>query len=347
MISLLLTGGTGFIGSHVAVVLAQLGHRIVLFDNLSNSRSDVVDKLARISGQNMPLVVGDVRDTSLLTETLNKYKVSGVIHFAGLKAVGESVANPVDYYANNVQGAVSLLEAMRTTSVRTLVFSSSATVYGHSEYLPLDEDHPIRATNPYGRSKIHVEEILADLVRSDATWRIACLRYFNPVGAHESGLIGEKWNEVPNNLMPYIAQVATGQQPELKVFGNDYPTPDGTGVRDYIHVMDLAEGHVAALNYLHTNTGWQAFNLGTGQGFSVLEVVHAFEKASGREVPYRIEPRRSGDVAECYADAQKAGKLLKWIARRTLHESCASTWLFRIKNDNQSGADIEQAGLNR
>ncbi len=318
------------------MALAQLGHRIVLFDNLSNSSAGVRDKITQISRQDVPLVIGDVRDTGLLAETLKKYSVNGVIHFAGLKAVGESVANPIDYYANNVQGAVSLLEAMQENSIKTLVFSSSATVYGHPEYLPLDEDHPIRATNPYGRSKIYVEEMLADLVQSDSAWRITCLRYFNPVGAHESGLIGERSNDVPSNLMPYIAQVAAGRQPELKVFGNDYPTPDGTGVRDYIHVMDLAEGHVAALNYLQTHAGWHAFNLGTGRGLSVLELVHAFEKASGRQVPYRIEQRRGGDVAECYADAQKAGKLLKWAARRTLHESCVSTWQFRTMNDTQT-----------
>jgi UDP-glucose 4-epimerase len=329
--NILLTGGTGYIGSHTAVVLAQAGHRVVLYDNLSNSRADVVDRLARIIGQPPVFVEGDIRDTGLLTRTLQTHAVDAVIHFAGLKAVGESVSHPLDYYANNVQGTISLLQSMVAVGLRTLVFSSSATVYGQPQYLPLDEDHPTSATNPYGRSKLHIEEMLADVARSDGGWRIACLRYFNPVGAHESALIGEDARDTPNNLMPFVAQVAAGQRPVLQVYGNDYPTPDGTGVRDYIHVMDLAEGHLAALRYLAAHPGWQAINLGTGQGSSVLEMVRAFEQASGRSVPYRVVPRRPGDVAVCYAKADKAASLLGWTARRSLAEMCRSTWQFQSR----------------
>lgn len=325
----LLTGGTGYIGSHTAVVLSQLGHEVVLYDNLSNSRDAVLKTLAKITGRHFPLVRGDVRDTELLRNALASYGIDTVIHFAGLKAVGESVVKPIDYYANNVQGTISLLQAMQAQQVKTLVFSSSATVYGQPQYLPLDENHPTGATNPYGRSKLHIEEMLSDAASSDADWRIASLRYFNPVGAHESGLIGEDSNGVPNNLMPYIAEVAAGQRSELRVFGNDYPTPDGTGVRDYIHVMDLAEGHAAALNFLNHASGWHAINLGTGKGCSVLEMVRAFEKASSRKVPYTVHARRIGDVAACYANPTKAAELLNWKAKRTVDEMCASTWQFQ------------------
>ena len=327
--NILLTGGAGYISSHTAVVLSQLGHQVVLYDNLSNSSDAVLEKLAQITSQCMHFVKGDVRDTELLRNALASHGIDAVIHFAGLKAVGESVERPVDYYANNVQGTISLLQAMQLEKIKTLVFSSSATVYGEPEYLPLDENHPTSATNPYGRSKLHIEEILNDVAKSDHQWRIVCLRYFNPVGAHESGLIGENPNGVPNNLMPYIAQVAAGQRPELSVFGGDYPTPDGTGVRDYIHVMDLAEGHAAALNFLTETTGWHAINLGTGKGCSVLEMVDAFEKASCRKVPYAVVARRAGDVAACYADPKKAGELLNWTANRSLEEMCASSWRFQ------------------
>lgn len=327
--NILLTGGTGYIGSHTAVVLSQLGHKVVLFDNLSNSNETVLERLAQITNQLFPFVNGDVRDTNLLKNTLASHRIDAVIHFAGLKAVGESVAKPVDYYANNVQGTISLLQAMQAQHIKTLVFSSSATVYGQPQYLPLDESHPTSATNPYGRSKLHIEEILYDLATSDPEWRIACLRYFNPVGAHESGLIGENPNGVPNNLMPYIAQVAAGLRTELSIFGNDYPTPDGTGVRDYIHVMDLAEGHAAALTFLTQTAGWHAINLGTGKGYSVLEMVQAFEKASGHQVPCQIVARRAGDVAACYADPKKASELLNWGVTRTLNDMCASTWRFQ------------------
>ncbi len=327
--NILLTGGTGYIGSHTAVVLMQSGHQVILLDNLANSSDEVPDKIRQITGQPLPMIQADVRDTGLLEEVLHQYHIDGVIHFAGLKAVGESVQKPIDYYANNVYGTISLLQAMQAQSVKTLVFSSSATVYGQPQYLPLDEHHPISATNPYGRSKIHIEEILRDVAHSDSGWRIACLRYFNPVGAHESGLIGENPRGIPNNLMPYIAQVASGQQVELNVFGNDYPTPDGTGVRDYIHVMDLAAGHLAALDYLNTHTGWHAINLGTGQGYSVLDMVKSFEKVSGHKVPCRIVPRRPGDVAQCYANPESANALLNWVAHLNLDDMCASTWRFQ------------------
>lgn len=327
--NILITGGAGYIGCHTALVLCQLGHDVVLLDNLSNSSERVLDKLFQITGKQLPLIKGDTRNTALVTEVLRSNHIDAVLHFAGLKAVGESVAKPLSYYANNVHGTLSLLEAMQASAIKTLVFSSSATVYGQPQYLPLDEGHPTSVTNPYGRSKLQIEEILNDVAISDPEWRIACLRYFNPVGAHDSGLIGENPNGVPNNLMPYIAQVAAGQQNELSVFGNDYPTPDGTGVRDYIHVMDLAEGHVAALDLLSKATGWHAINLGTGKGYSVLEMVNAFEKASGRKVPYQLVARRAGDVAECYAKPQKANEVLRWTAKRSLDDMCASTWNFQ------------------
>lgn len=326
--NVLLTGGTGYIGSHTAVVLSQLGHTVVLYDNLSNSSDRVLEKLIQITGQQMRFVRGDVRDTELLARTLVTHRIDTVIHFAGLKAVGESVEKPIDYYSNNVQGTISLLQAMQSVQVKSLVFSSSATVYGEPMCLPLTENHPTSATNPYGRSKLHVEEMLSDVVASNPHWRIVCLRYFNPVGAHESGLIGENPNGVPNNLMPYIAQVAAGQRPCLSVFGGDYPTEDGTGVRDYIHVMDLAEGHAASLKFLFDTPGWHAINLGTGQGYSVLDVVQSFAKAAARKVPYKIVARRAGDVAACYADPKKASERLNWRASRTLDDMCSSTWHF-------------------
>ena len=327
--NILLTGGLGYIGSHTAVVLAQAGHRLVLLDNLSNSRLDVADRLAAILGVKPVVEVGDVLDTIRLRLILKHYAIDAVIHFAGLKAVGESVAQPLAYYHNNVAGTVSLLRAMAEQGVKRLVFSSSATVYGQPQYLPLDEAHPTSATNPYGRTKLHIEEILRDLAASDPTWRIAILRYSNPVGAHESGLIGEDPNGIPNNLMPYIARVAAGQLPHLNIWGDDYPTPDGTGIRDYLHVMDLAEGHRAALDHLaHTDQSCDTFNLGTGRGTSVLQMVQAFESATGQRVPYRIAARRPGDVAECWADPGKAQRVLGWRATRTLHDMCASAWGF-------------------
>jgi UDP-glucose 4-epimerase len=324
--NILLTGGTGYIGSHTAVVLAQAGHHVVLFDNFSNSQPDVAQRLQTITGQAMPLIEGDVRDTPLLSQTLQTHQISAVIHFAGLKAVGESVAQPLDYYANNVQGSLSLLQAMQGAKVKTLVFSSSATVYGDPQVLPLDETHPTSATNPYGRSKLHIEEILRDVCLADPALRVLCLRYFNPVGAHASGLIGDNPRGLPNNLMPYLSRVAAGELPHVNVFGNDYPTPDGTGVRDYIHVADLASGHQAALAYLETQAGFDVMNLGTGQGYSVLQMIDAFAAASGHPVPHRIVPRRAGDIAACYARPDKAARLLGWQATRTLQDMCRDTW---------------------
>ncbi len=324
--NILLTGGAGYIGSHTAVALASAGHAVVLYDNFVNSSRSVLGALETITGKPPVCIEDDVRDTARLTDTLRSHAIEAVIHFAGLKAVGESVEQPVAYYSANVQGTISLLQAMQTVGLRSLVFSSSATVYGDPQYLPIDESHPTSATNPYGRSKLHIEEILADCARADASWRIACLRYFNPVGAHASGLIGENPNGIPNNLMPFVARVAAGRLPRLRVFGDDYATPDGTGVRDYIHVMDLAEGHLAALDFLSHTGGWHAINLGTGHGYSVLEMVRGFEAASGRAVPFDIAPRRAGDIAACYASVDKATGLLHWQARRDLAAMCTSMW---------------------
>ncbi|NIC41413.1 UDP-glucose 4-epimerase GalE [Aquabacterium sp. A08] len=327
--NILLTGGAGYIGSHTAVVLAQAGHHVVLLDNLCNSQASVVTRIGRITGQAHPLEVCDVRETARVQHILRQYNIQAVVHFAGLKAVGESVQQPLAYFNANVSGAISLLEAMQAEGVRKLVFSSSATVYGQPQYLPLDEDHPTGAINPYGRTKLHIEEMLQDLAASDATWRIAILRYFNPVGAHESGLIGEDPSGTPNNLMPYIARVAAGKLPYLNVWGDDYATPDGTGVRDYIHVMDLAEGHRAALDYLnHSTLPCEVFNLGTGKGYSVLDMIQAFELATGKRIPFQVGPRRSGDVAACYADNQKAAMKLAWHAQHQLGQMCQSTWQF-------------------
>ena len=324
--NILLTGGTGYIGSHTAVVLIEAGHKVVLFDNLTNSRQDVVDRLESITNQNIPFVEGDVRDTSLLSRTIKDYQVDAVIHFAGLKAVGESVEKPLEYFDNNVGGTISLLKAMQENQVKTLVFSSSATVYGEPQYLPIDESHPTSATNPYGRTKLHIEEMLQDVVTSDSAFGVVCLRYFNPVGAHESGLIGESPNGIPNNLMPFVSQVAAGKRAKVNVFGDDYPTVDGTGVRDYIHVLDLASGHLAAINFLAGTKGWHAINLGTGFGSSVLEMIGQFASSSARSIPYEVVGRRPGDVASCYVSAEKAEKLLKWKATRDLKSMCSSAW---------------------
>ena len=344
-LNILLTGGSGYIGSHTAVVLQEAGHRVYIYDNFCNSDSAVSQTLEKITGQPFKTIQGDIRDTARLQETLESNQIDAVIHFAGLKAVGESATIPVDYYANNVQGTISLLQAMQAASnqPRTLVFSSSATVYGDPQYLPIDESHPTKATNPYGRTKLHIEEILGDLARADSSWHIACLRYFNPVGAHPSGLIGENPNGIPNNLMPFVAQVAVGKLKQLNVFGNDYDTPDGTGVRDYIHVMDLAEGHLAALNYLgravdaEAQSNIHTFNLGTGRGYSVLEMVKAFESASGRAVPFHIAPRRAGDIASCYASTTLAATELGWTAKRDLQSMCESSWHFQQSNIQPAG----------
>lgn len=326
---ILLTGGTGYIGSHVAAALIASGHQVVCFDNLANSDAAVIDRLESITGTAIPLVVGDIRDGDALRRALTEYGNEAVVHFAGLKAVGESVAEPIKYYDNNVRGTLSLVQAMADCGVKTLVFSSSATVYGQPRYLPLDENHPTSATNPYGRTKLMIEEMLSDIAASDSQWRIATLRYFNPVGAHDSGLIGENPNGIPNNLMPFISRVAAGRLDELSVFGNDYDTADGTGVRDYIHVVDLADGHVAALDTIaDTEPGLSTWNLGTGQGYSVLDMIHAFERVNGVSIPYRIAPRRDGDVASCYASPERAAQELGWTAQRDLDAMCASSWSF-------------------
>ena len=332
--SILLTGGTGYIASHTAVTLIEAGQQVVLLDNLSNSRRDVVARIEQITGRTLAFVEGDVRDTHLVRKTLEEHRCDSVIHFAGLKAVGDSVATPIHYYANNVGGTVSLLQAMYGAGTRNLVFSSSATVYGEPKYLPYDEEHPTDAINPYGRTKLHIEEMLRDVCASDPSWRVACLRYFNPVGAHDSGLIGEDPQGIPNNLMPFVAKVASGELPAIKVFGTDYPTPDGTGVRDYIHVVDLAEGHRAGLRFLGRAPGWHAFNLGTGNGSSVLEVVAAFERACGQALKREMAARRQGDLASYYANATKAAKDLGWRASRTLDQMCESTWKWQRRGRN-------------
>lgn len=328
--NILLTGGTGYIASHTAVVLAEAGHQITLFDNLSNSESSVASHIKKITNQTIPFVIGDVRDTALLTSTLKKYEIEVVIHFAGLKAVGESVQEPILYYDNNIGGTISLLKAMQLHSIKKLLFSSSATVYGPPKYLPYDEQHSTAPTNPYGQTKLQIEQFLQDICGSDPSWGVICLRYFNPVGAHSSGLIGESPSGIPNNLMPYITRVASGQLSMLNIFGNDYDTKDGTGERDYIHVMDLAEGHAAALNFLKQNHGWQAINLGTGNPYSVLEMLDTFEGVSGRSIPRKFTPRRAGDLARCFANPTKAHSLLDWSAKRSLEDMCESAWTYQI-----------------
>ncbi len=324
---ILVTGGAGFIGSHTCVALAQAGIPFVVLDNLCNSRRSVLERVERITGAPVSFIEGDIRDTALLQRVFAEHPVEGVIHFAALKSVGESVREPLRYYDNNVAGTVALLGAMRAANVRTLVFSSSATVYGDPASVPIREDFPLSATNAYGWSKLMMEQVLADVDASEpGQWRIARLRYFNPVGAHASGLIGEDPQDIPNNLLPYVAQVAVGLREQLSVYGNDYPTPDGTGVRDYIHVCDLAEGHVAALRYLRAHPGLLTVNLGTGRPVSVLEMVRAFERASGRAVPYRIVARRPGDVAQCWADPALAQQLLGWTAKLGLDQMCEDAW---------------------
>jgi UDP-glucose 4-epimerase len=323
---ILVTGGTGYIGSHTVVELLSAGHEVVILDNLSNSQREVLDNIEQTTGKQPEFVEGDIRDSSLVNNLFERHHFSAVVHFAGLKAVGESVSKPLEYYENNVYGSMVLFRAMAKHDVKHLVFSSSATVYGDPASLPVKEDAPLQATNPYGRTKLMIEEMLADIALADPDWHIAILRYFNPIGAHKSGLIGEAPNGIPNNLLPYVAQVATGILEYLSVFGNDYSTPDGTGVRDFIHVVDLALGHLKALDFLKLHPGLHAYNLGTGQGYSVLEIVSAFEKASGKAVSYRIVERRPGDIASCYANADKAFTELGWKAERGLNQMCADAW---------------------
>ena len=328
---ILVTGGLGYIGLHTCVELVQAGHDPVALDNLSNSRLAVREQAQRITGGPLAFIEADIRDRAALDQVFADGAFDAVIHFAGLKAVGESVAQPLRYYDNNVAGSVALFETMQKHNVKALIFSSSATVYGDPDSVPIDETAPLRATNPYGRSKLMIEEILRDLAVSDPQWKIGILRYFNPVGAHESGLIGEEPNGIPNNLMPFIAQVAEGRREVLSVYGSDYPTPDGTGVRDYIHVVDLAIGHVKMLEKMQNTAGVSTYNLGTGRGNSVLEMIEQFEKASGIPIPYRLVERRPGDIAACYANAQRAATELGWTAQRDIAQMCADTWRWQSK----------------
>ena len=330
--NILLTGGAGYIGSHTYVALAQAGYTPVIVDNFSNSHPGVLDRLQAITDRPVQCERGDVLDTPWLEGVLRRHQVAGVIHLAGDKAVGESVQKPIKYFRNNIGGAISLLQAMEAAGCAALVFSSSATVYGDPASVPIAEDFPRGHTNPYGHTKLVIEDMLAAVCAAQPSWRVGVLRYFNPVGAHESGLIGEDPSGIPNNLMPFISQVALGKRPHLQVFGGDYATPDGTGVRDYIHVSDLAEGHVAALKVLIERGQGLTVNLGTGRGYSVLEVVKAFEAASGRPVPFQVVPRRAGDIAQCYADPSLAQQLLGWRATRTLEQMCADAWRWQSRN---------------
>lgn len=332
--AILITGGAGYIGSHTCVELQNSGYDIVVVDNLSNSKKGVLSRIEAITGKPVRFYQADVLDREALREIFRKEKIEAVIHFAGLKAVGESVQIPLAYYENNISGTVVLCQVMEEFSVKKIVFSSSATVYGMSETMPLTEDMPLGAINPYGRTKLFNEYILRDLTVSDPEWSVSLLRYFNPIGAHPSGTIGEDPRGIPNNLMPYIAQVAVGRLDHLNVFGNDYPTPDGTGVRDYIHVVDLAKGHVKAVQWVLENTGCDAVNLGTGHGVSVLDLVHAFEEATGVHIPYEIAPRRAGDPATVYADCSKAKRVLGWEAELDTRSMCEDTWRWQKNNPN-------------
>lgn len=338
MACVLVTGGAGYIGSHTCVALLEAGHEVVVVDNLCNSRALALKRVEAIAGRSLKGFHRiDVRDGGALLEVFKEHAVDAVVHFAALKAVGESVTNPLEYYDNNVGGTISVARVMNTAGVRKLVFSSSATVYGDPESVPLQESAPTAPQNPYGWTKWMMEQVLADVVRADPSWSVAVLRYFNPVGAHPSGTIGEDPSGIPNNLMPYLSQVAVGRLQQLQVFGNDYPTPDGTGVRDYIHVQDLADGHVKALGRLNELEGINCINLGTGRGYSVLELVRAFESASGKPIPFRFAPRRPGDAAECWADPSLAARLLGWRAERGLDEMCRDAWRWQAANPDGYG----------
>lgn len=330
--SILVTGGSGYIGSHTLIELLNTNYSVVVIDNLCNSSKVALDRVSKITGKNLTFYEGDILDRTILDIIFSQHNIEAVIHFAGLKAVGESVEKPLMYYHNNVTGSVVLFEVMAKYGCKKLVFSSSATVYGVPVTLPITEDLPLSTTNPYGTSKLMVEEILTDLYKSDGSWNIACLRYFNPVGAHDSGMIGEDPNGIPNNLMPFISQVAVGKRKKLAVFGDDYDTKDGTGVRDYIHVVDLALGHLAALNTLKKSPGLLKVNLGTGRGYSVLEMIEAFEQISGNSIPYEIVSRRSGDIAACYSCPALAKELLGWESKRTLQDMVQSCWEWQSQN---------------
>ena len=335
---ILVTGGAGYIGSHTCVLLIDAGHEVVIFDNFSNASKESIVRVEKIVGQSITYIEGDIRSKEDLEATFDAHKFDAVIHFAGLKAVGESVEKPLKYYDNNIHGTLVLCEVMKTYGCKSIVFSSSATVYGDPHTTPIDESFPLSATNPYGRSKLFIEEILRDLYVSDDAsvvedrWKVVLLRYFNPVGAHASGTIGEDPNGKPNNLMPFIAQTAVGKREHLSVFGGDYDTHDGTGVRDYIHVVDLAAGHVKAIEKLKNFKKVMTINLGTGQGYSVLDVVKAFENASGKKVPYKIAPRRAGDIAKCYADPKYAKEVLEWDAKKSLEQMCEDSWRWQSNN---------------
>jgi UDP-glucose 4-epimerase len=332
---ILLTGGLGYIGSHTCVELLNIGYEAIIIDNLSNSSKNTLDRIEKITNKKPKFYQGDVRDSAFLESIFTKNEIQSVMHFAGLKAVGESVEKPIEYYDNNVYSTIVLLDVMKNFNCKSLVFSSSATVYGNPKTLPIKEDFSLSATNPYGRSKLIIEEILQDLFVSDNSWSIGILRYFNPVGAHISGLIGESPKGVPNNLMPYVVKVASGELPLLQVFGGDYNTKDGTGVRDYIHVVDLAKGHIKALEYLQNKHEVLIVNLGTGKGYSVLDLVKALEKESGKKVAYKITSRRSGDIAECYADADYAKNTIDWNVELDLKDMCRDAWNWQLKSTNQ------------
>ena len=333
--AILVTGGAGYIGSHTVVELQNAGYDVVVVDNLCNASEKSLQRVEKITGKSVPFYKADILDREALNEIFEKETIDSCIHFAGLKAVGESVAKPWEYYENNIAGTLTLVDVMRKHGVKNIIFSSSATVYGDPAVIPITEECPKgQCTNPYGWTKSMLEQILSDMQKADPEWNVVLQRYFNPIGAHKSGLIGEDPNGIPNNLLPYIAQVATGKLPDLAVYGDDYDTPDGTGVRDYIHVVDLAVGHLKALDYIMNRTGVEAINLGTGKGYSVLDVVHAFERACGKPVKYHIAPRRDGDIATSYADASKAKELLGWSAEHTLDEMCADSWNFSKRNPN-------------
>lgn len=332
--TVLVTGGAGYIGSHTAVALLEAGHEVVSLDNYSNSSPRALERVQRIAGRPLTAVEGDVRDAALLARLFAQHPFDGVIHFAALKAVGESVAKPLAYYDNNVGGTLTLLQAMQAAAVRRFVFSSSATVYGAPDRLPITEQAPIRTANPYGATKAMVEQVLRDLAAAEADWSVVSLRYFNPIGAHPSGEIGEDPNDIPNNLFPFVCQVAAGRRERLSVFGDDWPTPDGTGVRDYLHVVDLAAGHLRAFEFAQEHAGFTPVNLGTGRGVSVLELVRSFEAATGRHVPYRITARRPGDIAECWADPSAAARLLGWRAERSIEQACADGWRWQRQHPN-------------
>lgn len=333
--SILVTGGIGFIGSHTVVELQNAGYDVVVLDNLCNAKEKVIDRIEAITGKNVPFYKADIRDREALNKIFESESIDSVIHFAGLKAVGESVQKPLEYYDNNIAGTLILLDVMRQHGCKNIIFSSSATVYGDPAFIPITEECPKgTCTNPYGWTKSMLEQIMSDMQKADPEWNVVLLRYFNPIGAHQSGTMGENPNGIPNNLMPYITQVAVGKREELGVFGDDYDTPDGTGVRDYIHVVDLAIGHVKALKKIEEKAGLKIYNLGTGVGYSVLDVVKNFEAASGVEIPYSIKPRRAGDIATCYSDATKAKEELGWTAQYGIKEMCADSWRWQKNNPN-------------